>query len=82
MHCFHPWKLDIPLAGPFPGVLDVFGPGGPGLFDFRASYLASKGFVTFALATYDYADLHKTLDYEMNYFDVRLTLFFSPHFNF
>ncbi|XP_046567120.1 acyl-coenzyme A amino acid N-acyltransferase 1-like isoform X2 [Haliotis rubra] len=42
--------LFMPLGeGPYPAVLDMFG-GTGGLFEFRAALLASRGFLTFALA--------------------------------
>ncbi|OWF36219.1 acyl-coenzyme A amino acid N-acyltransferase 1-like [Mizuhopecten yessoensis] len=57
-----------PGPGPFPGVLDLFGSAG-GLLEFRASLLASRGFVVLALAFFGYKDLPnhftevKNLDY-------------------
>lgn len=44
----------------YPGVLDVSGSGG-GLMAHRASLLADKGFVTFALAYFRYEDLAPTM---------------------
>nr|XP_058158577.1 bile acid-CoA:amino acid N-acyltransferase-like isoform X3 [Dasypus novemcinctus] len=48
-----------PGEGPFPGVIDLFGVIG-GLVEFRASLLASRGFLSFALAYLDYEDLPST----------------------
>lgn len=45
-----------PGPGPFPGVMDMFGSAG-GLIEFRASLLASRGFVVLALAFFAYKDL-------------------------
>ncbi|ELW68421.1 Bile acid-CoA:amino acid N-acyltransferase [Tupaia chinensis] len=45
-----------PGEGRFPGVIDMFG-GIGGLFEFRASLLASRGFVSLALAYCGYEDL-------------------------
>ncbi|XP_072283878.1 acyl-coenzyme A thioesterase 1-like [Pyxicephalus adspersus] len=49
-----------PGPGPFPGIIDLYGTGG-GLMEHRASLLASHGFVTMALAFFDYDDLPKHL---------------------
>ncbi|KAH0621093.1 hypothetical protein JD844_022120 [Phrynosoma platyrhinos] len=58
-----------PGPGPFPGVIDLFG-GGGGLFEFRASLLASKGFVVLALAYFAYDDLPQTLtEVNLEYFE-------------
>ena len=55
--------------GRFPGVIDLFG-GLGGLIEFRASLLASHGFVALALAYFNYEDLppqpEKT---ELEYFE-------------
>uniref|UniRef100_A0A8C3LH34 Bifunctional peptidase and (3S)-lysyl hydroxylase JMJD7 n=1 Tax=Chrysolophus pictus TaxID=9089 RepID=A0A8C3LH34_CHRPC len=42
--------------GPFPGLIDLYGSGG-GLVEYRASLLASRGFVTLALAYMAFEDL-------------------------
>ncbi|XP_006864777.1 PREDICTED: bile acid-CoA:amino acid N-acyltransferase [Chrysochloris asiatica] len=58
-----------PGAGPFPGVIDLFG-GVGGLLEFRASLLASRGFVCLALAYFDYEDLPSSLEnIELEYFE-------------
>ncbi|XP_003224159.2 bile acid-CoA:amino acid N-acyltransferase [Anolis carolinensis] len=57
-----------PGPGPFPGVIDLFG-GSGGLFEFRASLLASKGFVVLALAYFAYDDLPQSLtEVNLEYF--------------
>ncbi|XP_071080463.1 bile acid-CoA:amino acid N-acyltransferase-like isoform X2 [Haliotis cracherodii] len=63
--------LFIPLGvGPFPAVLDLFG-GTGGLFEFRAALLASRGFLTFALAYLGYDGLPNDFnDLEYGYFQV------------
>ncbi|XP_078367149.1 bile acid-CoA:amino acid N-acyltransferase-like [Oculina patagonica] len=62
--------LFIPAGdGPFPGVIDLFG-GTGGLYEYRASLLASHGFATLALAYMGYDDLPEfppTID--MEYFE-------------
>ncbi|XP_065694255.1 acyl-coenzyme A thioesterase 1-like isoform X10 [Patagioenas fasciata] len=45
-----------PGPGPFPGLIDLYGSGG-GLVEYRASLLASRGFVTLALAYMAFEDL-------------------------
>jgi dienelactone hydrolase len=55
--------------GPFPGVVDLYGTAG-GLVEYRAALLASKGFVTFALAYFAYDDLPRAIDLDMEYFEV------------
>ena len=63
-------SLDFYLGeGPFPGVIDLYGTGG-GLNECRAALLASKGFVTFALAFFNHEDLPKGIELEMEYFEV------------
>ncbi|XP_067680427.1 bile acid-CoA:amino acid N-acyltransferase-like [Haliotis asinina] len=58
--------LFIPSGdGPFPAVLDMFG-GTGGLFEFRAALLASRGFLTFALAYLGYDGLTNDFD-ELEY---------------
>lgn len=42
--------------GPFPAIIDLYGSGG-GLVEYRASLLASRGFVTLALAFLAFEDL-------------------------
>ncbi|XP_053330437.1 acyl-coenzyme A thioesterase 1-like [Spea bombifrons] len=49
-----------PGPGPFPAIIDLYGTGG-GLMEHRASLLASRGFLTMALAYFDYDDLPKDL---------------------
>ncbi|KAM4662413.1 acyl-coenzyme A thioesterase 1-like [Discoglossus pictus] len=57
-----------PGSGPFPAVIDLYGTGG-GLMEHRASLLASHGFMTMALAYFDYDDLPKVLGgLHLNYF--------------
>ncbi|XP_006111136.1 bile acid-CoA:amino acid N-acyltransferase [Pelodiscus sinensis] len=58
-----------PGDGPFPGVIDLFG-GIGGLIEFRASLLASRGFVALALAYFAYEDLPSCLDeVDLEYFE-------------
>ncbi|KAB7499005.1 Acyl-coenzyme A thioesterase 1 [Armadillidium nasatum] len=55
--------------GPFPGVLDLFG-GIGGLIEFRAAQFAARGFVSLALAYFDYEDLPKDItEFDMDYFE-------------
>ncbi|KAM3918274.1 acyl-coenzyme A thioesterase 1-like [Leptodactylus fuscus] len=49
-----------PGIGPFPAIIDLYGTGG-GLMEHRASLLANHGFLTMALAYFDYEDLPKSL---------------------
>ncbi|KAM8920850.1 acyl-coenzyme A thioesterase 1-like [Pelodytes ibericus] len=49
-----------PGSGSFPAIIDLYGTGG-GLMEHRASLLASRGFLTMALAYFDYDDLPKEL---------------------
>ncbi|XP_075470438.1 acyl-coenzyme A thioesterase 1-like isoform X2 [Ascaphus truei] len=49
-----------PGSGPFPAVIDLYGTGG-GLMEHRASLLANHGFLTLALAYFDYDDLPKSI---------------------
>ncbi|OWF36221.1 acyl-coenzyme A amino acid N-acyltransferase 1-like isoform X2 [Mizuhopecten yessoensis] len=57
-----------PGPGPFPGVIDMYGTAG-GLVDSRAAMLASRGFVTLALAFFGYKDLPKSFwDLDLGYF--------------
>ncbi|KAJ0061047.1 hypothetical protein NL108_004755 [Boleophthalmus pectinirostris] len=58
-----------PGPGPFPAIVDLYTLGGR-LSEPRASLLASKGFVTMALAYQDYQDLPKNPKYvELEYFE-------------
>ncbi|KAJ6667319.1 hypothetical protein lerEdw1_017297 [Lerista edwardsae] len=62
-----------PGPGPFPGLLDLYGTGG-GLVEFRASLLASRGFVTLALAYLAYEDLPSHPEFlELEYFGEAVT---------
>ncbi|XP_060081613.1 acyl-coenzyme A amino acid N-acyltransferase 1-like [Ylistrum balloti] len=49
-----------PGKGQFPGVMDLFGSAG-GLIEYRASLLASRGFVVLSLAYFGYKDLPESL---------------------
>ncbi|XP_040268691.1 acyl-coenzyme A thioesterase 1-like [Bufo bufo] len=49
-----------PGPGPFPAIIDLYGTGG-GLMEHRASLLANHGFLTMALAYFDYDDLPNSL---------------------
>ncbi|KAM3588164.1 uncharacterized protein V6R79_023117 [Siganus canaliculatus] len=55
-----------PGPGPFPGVLDLWG-GGGGLMEYRASLLASRGYVVLALE-YFFPDELKSADLFFRYF--------------
>ncbi|XP_074091871.1 acyl-coenzyme A thioesterase 1-like [Macrotis lagotis] len=58
-----------PGSGPFPGIIDIFGTGG-GLFEYRASLLASHGFAVLALAYYGFEDLPKEMkEFHLEYFE-------------
>ncbi|XP_076996493.1 bile acid-CoA:amino acid N-acyltransferase-like [Tamandua tetradactyla] len=58
-----------PGEGPFPGVIDLFG-GRGGLTEFRSSLLASHGFVSFALAYFNYEDLPPFMEKtDLEYFE-------------
>ncbi|XP_068004316.1 acyl-coenzyme A amino acid N-acyltransferase 1-like isoform X2 [Melanerpes formicivorus] len=58
-----------PGAGPFPGVIDLFG-GAGGLIEFRAGLLASRGFAVLALAFFGYDDLPSTMaQLDLGYFE-------------
>uniref|UniRef100_A0A8C4XPR8 Acyl-coenzyme A thioesterase 1 n=1 Tax=Falco tinnunculus TaxID=100819 RepID=A0A8C4XPR8_FALTI len=58
-----------PGRGPFPGLIDLYGSGG-GLVEYRASLLASRGFVTLALAYMAFEDLPAMPDVlELSYFE-------------
>ncbi|XP_018422285.1 PREDICTED: acyl-coenzyme A amino acid N-acyltransferase 1-like [Nanorana parkeri] len=55
--------------GAYPGIIDMFG-GGGGLAEYRASLLASRGFVVFALAYFGYEDLPRSFQkLELEYFE-------------
>ncbi|XP_008589782.1 PREDICTED: bile acid-CoA:amino acid N-acyltransferase-like, partial [Galeopterus variegatus] len=55
--------------GRFPGVIDLFG-GTGGLLEFRASLLASRGFISLALAYFHYDDLPPKLEEtDLEYFE-------------
>uniref|UniRef100_H2Y511 BAAT/Acyl-CoA thioester hydrolase C-terminal domain-containing protein n=1 Tax=Ciona savignyi TaxID=51511 RepID=H2Y511_CIOSA len=55
-HGVHGTLFIPPGEGPFPAVLNLFG-GYPGTMEFKASLLASRGFVTLALAYYGVAGM-------------------------
>uniref|UniRef100_A0A8C4MZG1 Bile acid-CoA:amino acid N-acyltransferase n=1 Tax=Equus asinus asinus TaxID=83772 RepID=A0A8C4MZG1_EQUAS len=58
-----------PGAGPFPGIIDLFG-GIGGLVEFRASLLAARGFAMLALAYFAYEDLPEQLqEVDLDYFE-------------
>ncbi|XP_034848586.1 acyl-coenzyme A thioesterase 6 isoform X2 [Mirounga angustirostris] len=58
-----------PGAGPFPGIIDLFGSGG-GLCEYRASLLAGHGFAVLALAYFGFEDLPEYLDdMHLEYFE-------------
>ncbi|KAM3936665.1 acyl-coenzyme A amino acid N-acyltransferase 1-like [Leptodactylus fuscus] len=58
-----------PGEGPFPGVIDIFGPVGASI-DIRPFLLASRGFAVLSLAYFDYDDLPKSPDHvDLNYFE-------------
>uniref|UniRef100_UPI00398E67DD acyl-coenzyme A thioesterase 5-like n=1 Tax=Pristiophorus japonicus TaxID=55135 RepID=UPI00398E67DD len=58
-----------PGDGPFPGVIDLFGDEG-GLTEFRASFLASRGFAALALPYFDFEDLPRAMtDLHLEYFE-------------
>ncbi|XP_053550349.1 bile acid-CoA:amino acid N-acyltransferase [Bombina bombina] len=55
--------------GPYPGIIDLYG-GAGGLLEYRASLLASHGFVVLALAFVAYDDLPKTFKkLDLEYFE-------------
>lgn len=55
--------------GPFPGLIDLYGSGG-GLVEYRASLLASRGFVTLAVAYMAFEDLPAMPEIlELDYFE-------------
>ncbi|XP_074091864.1 acyl-coenzyme A thioesterase 5-like isoform X1 [Macrotis lagotis] len=61
-----------PGAGPFPGIIDLYGTGG-GLCEYRASLLAGHGFAVLALAYFRFEDLPKALnDIHLEYFEEAL----------
>ncbi|NWS72001.1 ACOT1 thioesterase, partial [Crotophaga sulcirostris] len=58
-----------PGPGPFPGLIDLYGSGG-GLVEYRASLLASRGFVTLAVAYMAFEDLPAMPEVlELDYFE-------------
>nr|XP_025951373.1 acyl-coenzyme A thioesterase 1-like [Dromaius novaehollandiae] len=58
-----------PGSGPYPGLIDLYGSGG-GLVEYRASLLASRGFVTLALAYMAFEDLPAMPEIlELGYFE-------------
>ncbi|KAJ7403165.1 Acyl-coenzyme A thioesterase 1 [Pitangus sulphuratus] len=58
-----------PGPGPFPGLIDLYGSGG-GLVEYRASLLASRGFVTLAVAYMAFEDIPTTPEVlELGYFE-------------
>ncbi|XP_044928546.1 acyl-coenzyme A thioesterase 6 [Mustela putorius furo] len=58
-----------PGAGPFPGIIDLFGSGG-GLCEYRASLLAGHGFAVLALAYFRFEDLPENLEaLHLEYFE-------------
>ena len=59
----------FPGDGPFPGVIDMFG-GGGGLIEFRSALLASRGFAAFALPYFAHDDLPRSLEFNLEYFEV------------
>ncbi|CAJ0965324.1 unnamed protein product [Ranitomeya imitator] len=55
--------------GTFPGIIDLFG-GAGGLAEYRASLLASHGFVVLALAYFGYSDLPRSFEkLQLEYFE-------------
>ena len=50
------------------GVIDVFGTTG-GLMEFRGALLSSHGYAVLSLAYFNYEDLPKALDFDLDYFD-------------
>ena len=50
------------------GIIDLFGSGG-GLLEFRAALLASHGYAVLALAYFNYEDLPKSIEFDLDYFD-------------
>ncbi|XP_040297135.1 acyl-coenzyme A amino acid N-acyltransferase 1-like [Bufo bufo] len=60
--------------GSYPGIIDLFG-GGGGLAEYRASLLASHGFVVLALAYFAYSDLPQTFQkLHLEYFEEAVDL--------
>lgn len=58
-----------PGAGPFPGIIDLFGSGG-GLCEYRASLLAGHGFAVLALAYFRFEDLPENMnEINLEYFE-------------
>ncbi|XP_074852118.1 acyl-coenzyme A amino acid N-acyltransferase 1-like [Carettochelys insculpta] len=66
-----------PGPGRFPAVIDMFG-GAGGLIEFRASLLASHGFVVLALAFFAYDDLPQVMEeLDLGYFEEAANLLLS-----
>ena len=67
------YSMSLPGAGPFPGVIDMFGTLG-GCVEYRAALLATRGIAALALGFFNYLDLPKTLDdVPFEYFEVSLS---------
>ncbi|XP_060081590.1 acyl-coenzyme A amino acid N-acyltransferase 1-like [Ylistrum balloti] len=65
-------------AGPYPGIIDIYGAGG-GIMEHRAALLASQGYAVLALPFFGYQDLQKNLnDLDLNYFKEAVT-FLDTH---
>uniref|UniRef100_A0A672TX74 ACOT5 thioesterase n=1 Tax=Strigops habroptila TaxID=2489341 RepID=A0A672TX74_STRHB len=65
--------LFLPPEDPFPGIIDIHGYTGGGLFEHRASLLANHGFATLALAYYRYEDLpQEPTEIHLEYFEEAL----------
>lgn len=64
-----------PTDQKLPAIVDLYGTRG-GLNELRAALLASRGFVTLALAYFNYKDLPNRIDdVELEYFDVSDKIF-------
>ncbi|KAM4665935.1 acyl-coenzyme A thioesterase 1-like [Amazona ochrocephala] len=72
--------LFVPAGpGPFPGLIDLYGSGG-GLVEYRASLLASRGFMTLALAYMAFEDLPAVPEVlEMSYFEEAMNFLLNQH---
>jgi len=64
-----------PGTGPFPGVIDLYGR--RGCFEFRAAALASRGFVTLALAFTNYDSLPSDMDLTAEQFEEAVEWLYS-----
>ncbi|KAM9305568.1 acyl-coenzyme A amino acid N-acyltransferase 2-like [Gastrophryne carolinensis] len=63
--------------GTYPGIIDMYG-GGGGLAEYRASLLASRKFVVFALAYFGYEDLQPSFqNLHLEYFEQAANLLLS-----